>query len=208
MRTHALSCAALLAALPALAEPAALEIDLLPGHPIYHEPEKRAGVAMALSVTSATGHPAHHIELCEELRVAAGLGPENNDELRLETIFVVPYKGMAVEGLYLPSDGTFGSNALVRGRKIARPALDRIVAQAGIPPGVLDERDVEHEVSCKPYESVWSIAWSDIREIGEEAPEVVIERARQRFLAVYQRVLEHNEAKPQLQETRRSSGGG
>ena len=109
MRIRALTCVAALAALPALAQEAALGIDLIPGHPVYHGRENEAGVAMALSITPDQDRATRLMELCEELRVAAGLGHESGDELRLETIFVVPYKGMAVEGLYLPRDGTVGS---------------------------------------------------------------------------------------------------
>jgi hypothetical protein len=161
---------------------------------------------MALSIEPGQVQTINLIELCEELRVAAGLGNEKADDLRLETIFVVPYKGMAIEGYYLPSDGTLGSNALVRGEDIARPALDHIVARAGIPPGVLDETMVEHEISCSPHEPVWSITWSDIRRIGDEEPETVIERARQRFLEIHQSVVEHNATNGHLQEAQHAAG--
>jgi hypothetical protein len=208
MRGRILTCAAALVALPASAQEVALGIDLIPGHPLYHESEKEAGVAMALSITPNAERTTNLTDLCEELRVAAGLDKENGDKLRLETIFVVPHKDMAVEGYYLPSDGTFGSNALVRGNGITRPVLDRIVARAGIPPRVLDETNVEHEISCAPGEPLWSIAWTDVRRIGDEQPEAVIERAHQRFLAIYQSVVEHSAAVPQTQEAHRTTDGG
>jgi hypothetical protein len=148
------------------------------------------------------------MELCEELRLAAGLGNESGDELRLETIFVVPYKSMAVEGHYLPSDGTSAGDALVRGNGIARPVLDRILAQAGIPPRILDETHVEHEVSCAMGEPLWFIAWHDVRLIGDEEPDAVVERARQRFMEVYQSVVEHNGTDAHLQEAQRAARGG
>jgi hypothetical protein len=208
MRIRALTCAAALAALPALAQEAALGIDLIPGHPVYHGRENEAGVAMALAITPDQDRATRLMELCEELRVAAGLGRESGDELRLETIFVVPYKGMAVEGLYLPRDGTVGSNALVRGKGIARTTLDGIVSRAGIPPRVLDETNIEHEISCAPGEPLWLIAWHDVRRIGDEEAEAVIERARQRFLAVHRSVVEHNDTDQRLQETQRAARGG
>ena len=207
MRIHTLTFAAALAALPASAQEVALTIDLIPGHPIYHEQEQEAGVAMALLITPSPDRATTLLELCDELRVAAGLRTQHDGELRLETIFVVPYKGKAVEGLYLPSNGTLARNALVRGEDVARPTLERILAQAGIPPRILDETNVEHEVSCATGEPLWYIAWQDVGSIGDEQPEAVIERARQRFLAVHQSVLDHNVSDPQLQQARRASGG-
>jgi hypothetical protein len=207
MRIHALTCAAALAALPTSAQEAVLAIDLLPGHPIYHAPENEAGVAMALSITPHRNHATNLRRLCEELQAAAGLRHETG-KLRLETIFVVPYKGMAVEGYYLPSDDTLGSNALVRGKDVARSTLDEIVSRAGIPPRVLDETKVEHEISCSPREPLWFIAWSDLRQIGEEEPEAVIARARDRFLAVRQSVVEHSAAGQVLREAQRTASGG
>jgi hypothetical protein len=192
MNICAFTCALTIAAIPAAAQEPAPGVDLIPGHPIYHEDEGEAGVAMALALTPDGDEAGDLIELCEELRVAAGLGQKNGDELRLETIFVVPYKGMAVEGLYLPMDGSSASNALVQGKSVARATLDGILARAGIPPRILDEEQVEQEVSCARGEPLWFIAWSDVRPIGGEEPEAVIERARQRFLAVHQSVVDHN----------------
>jgi hypothetical protein len=208
MRICILTCAAALAGVPASAQELALAIDLIPGHPLYHERENEAGVAMALSITPGQGRTTNLVELCEELRAAAGLGNENGNELRLETLFVVPYKGMAVEGYYLPSDGTFGSNALVRGNGIARPVLDRIVAHAGIPPRILDEANVEHEISCALGEPLWFIAWHDVRRIGDEEPDAVIERARLRFLAIHQSVVEHNATDGHLHKAQHATRDG
>jgi hypothetical protein len=84
------------------------------------------------------------------------------------------------------------SNALVRGKSVGRATLDGIVSRAGIPPRILDEEQVEQEVSCTRGEPLWLIAWYDVRPIGDEEPEAVIERARQRFLAVHQSVVDHN----------------
>lgn len=195
MRICALTCAAVLAAVPASPQVAAFEIELSPGHPVYHESEKEAGVAMALTIAPDHDQATKPAELCEELRVAAGLAPENEDGLRLETIFVVPYKAMAVEGYYLPSDGSFGNRALVPGSGIERKTLDAIVARAGIPPRVLDETDVEHEISCQTDQPIWHVVWQDVQLIGGEEPGKVIERAYARFMAVHQSVVEHN-AKP------------
>jgi hypothetical protein len=202
MNVRALACIAVVAAAPADAQD--VDIDLIPGHAIHHESEGEAGVAMALSI----GPAPEQIELCEELRLAAGLGHESGAKLRLETVFVVPYKAMAVEGLYLPSDGTSGSNALLRGRDITRSILDSIVSRAGIPPRVLDETDVEHEISCSPHEPVWSIAWTDVRRIGDDQPEAVIERARRRFLEIHESVVEYKPADGHLQQAQRPARDG
>jgi hypothetical protein len=203
MNICAITCAVTIAAIPALAQEPARGIDLIPGHPIYHDEEREAGVAMALALTPAGDEASDLIELCEELRVAAGLGHKSGDELRLETVFVVPYKDLAVEGLYLPMDERLGSNALIQGKSVARATLDGILARAGIPPRILDEEQVEQEVSCARGEPLWFIAWHDVRPIGEEEPEAVIERARQRFLAVHQSVVEHNAAAWHLQKAAR-----
>jgi hypothetical protein len=192
MKIRALTCAALFSVVPASAQEVGPRIELMPGHPLYHESEQEAGVAMALSIRRDDDHPTYLAEVCEELRVAAALGKENADDLRLETIFVVPYKGMAVEGYYWPNDGTSAKGVLVRGNGIPRGTLDGIVARAGIPPRVLDETNVEHEISCETGEPLWHIVWHDIRPIGDEKPDAVIEGAHRRFLAIYQSVVEQN----------------
>ena len=76
MRIRALTCAAMVAAVPAFAQGAGLGVELMPGHPVYHEIEKEAGVAMALSIRRDNDRATNLTELCEELRVAAGLGNE------------------------------------------------------------------------------------------------------------------------------------
>jgi hypothetical protein len=190
MRIFALACAAAIAAVPASAKGPGLVVDLLPGHPIYHESEGEAGVIMALSITPGEGD-ADLKEPCEELRVAAGLPRKNRENLPLELIAVVPYKGMAIEGYYLPPDGTFGSEALVPGTKIARETLDGIVARAGIPSHVLDETNVEHEILCEMNKPAWLIHWEDVRLVNGEDPDTVIERAYRRFMTIQQIVVEH-----------------
>jgi hypothetical protein len=201
-----LMCAAMVAAVPVSAQEMAPGIELLPGHPIYHEREHEAGVAMALAITPGKGHAPDLVELCEELRVTAELGHEHDDGLHLETIFVVPYKGMAVEGYYWPNDGSLENSVLVPGSKVARGALDGIVARAGIPSRVLDETNVEHEISCSLDEPLWYVAWYDVRPIGDEQPDAVIERAHRRFLAIHQGVVEHGEQ--QLQTAQRAARHG
>jgi hypothetical protein len=192
MRIRALTCAALVAAIPASAQEAPLGITLLWGHPLNHESAQEAGVAMGLSITPQGDHATDLVELCHELRRAAGLGSENGDQLRLETIFVVPYKEMAVEGYYWPENGGSGKEALVPGSGVSRETLDAIVARAGIPPRILNETNVEHEVSCEIGEPLWHVSWQDVRLIGDEDPDTVIERAYHRFMAVHQTVVEHN----------------
>jgi hypothetical protein len=207
MKFRVLMYATMVAAVPASAQGVGLKIELMPGHPVYHEGEKEAGVAMALSIRRANDHAADLGELCEELRVAAGLGNENGDDLRLGTIFVVPYKGMAVEGYYWPDDGTLDESVLVRGKDIARGKLDGIVARAGIPPRILDETNVEHEISCETAEPLWFVVWHDIRPIGDDEPEAVIESAHRRFLAVYESVVEQNAKERHAQKRQPASGG-
>lgn len=185
------ACAVILAALPASAHEGARRINLIHGHPVYHASENQAGVTMGLSITQDQTQTAPLAALCNELRNAAGLGDEHGDGLRLQALFVVPYNGMAVEGYYLPSDGTSEGSGLVTGKSITRSTLDRIVAEAGIPPSVLDETNVEHEISCQPDEPLWTIAWHDVRPVGGEEPETVIERARNRFLAIHESVVKH-----------------
>jgi hypothetical protein len=191
MRIGMLMCAALTVAVPASAQEMALGVELLPGHPIYHERAHEAGVAMALTITPRKGHAPDLVGLCEELRVTAELGHEHGDGLGLETIFVVPYKGMVVEGYYWPKDGSLASSVLVPGSAVARGALDGIVARAGIPPPVLDETNVEQEISCSLDEPLWFVAWYDVRLIGDEEPDAVIEQAHHRFLAIHRSVVEH-----------------
>jgi hypothetical protein len=197
MRIRMLMGAVLVAAVPASAQETALEIALLPGHPIYHEREHEAGVAMALSITPGEHRASDLVTLCEELRVTAELAHKRDGGLRLETIFVVPYKGMVVEGYYWPNDRARENGVLVPGSEVARAALDGIVARAGLPPRVLDETDVQHEISCSLGEPLWFVAWYDVRPIGDKEPDAVIEQARDRFLAIHRSVVEHG--KQQLQ---------
>ena len=68
-----------------------------------------------------------------------------------------------------------------------------------------DETDVEHEVSCALGEPLWHVAWQDVRPIGGEGSDAVIERAYQRFLAVYQAVVEQSAGKQSLQDARRTT---
>jgi hypothetical protein len=191
MRLYIVACSAAIAAVPASAGESARVIDLLPGHPVYHESEGEAGVVMAVAITPAQEDAADLTELCEELRVAAGLRRARGDDLPLRVIFVVPYKGMAVEGYYLPGQGTSGGEVLVRGKGVAAPTLGGILARAGIPPSILDETEVEHEISCEIDAPAWLIRWEDVRSIDDEAAEAVIEQAHRRFMAIHKSVVEH-----------------
>jgi hypothetical protein len=207
MRICALTCAAVVVAVPAYAQEAGRGIELQFGHPVYHESEREAGVAMGLSITPERNPAADLIGLCEELRLAAGLANERGDELGLEVIFVVPYKGMAIEGYYLPKDGTEGG-ALVPGNGIAAGTLDSIITRAGIPPSVLEETNVEHEISCETGAPLWHVGWSDVRPIGDEDPDTVIERAYHRFMAIHQAVVEHNAKERNVQTGQTTTIGG
>ncbi len=190
MELRHLAYAVILAAAPASAQESVNGINLLHGHPIHHEALDRAGVAMGLSITGDQANKAPLDALCDQLRVAAGLRNEVRENLKLEALFIVPYKAMAVEGYYLPEDGDLENYALVPGIRLDRSVLDGIVARAGIPPSVLDEVSVEQEISCKTDEPLWTISWQDVRPVGDEEPEAVIECARERFMTIYQRVLE------------------
>jgi hypothetical protein len=180
-----------MAAVPASAQELGLVVDMLPGHAIYHESDREAGVVMAIAIKPAQGEATDLQSLCEELRIAAGLDRQQGQDLPLEVIFVVPYKGMAVEGYYLPTDGTSGGEALVRGKDVPREMLDGIVARAGIPSAVLDEADVEQEVSCELGKPAWLLRWEDVRLVDGEDPDAVIEGAYRRFMTVHQSVVEH-----------------
>jgi hypothetical protein len=146
---------------------------------------------MATSITAGQANDADLKGLCEELRVTAGLTRDKGAALPLEVVFVVPYKDMAIEGYYLPADGSSESEVLVRGNGVDRTTLNGIVARAGIPPRILDETDVEHELSCEMRESAWLIRWEDVSLLNGEAPEVVIARAYRRFTTIHQSVVEH-----------------
>jgi hypothetical protein len=200
MRICALTCAAVIVGAAASAQEVSPGIELLPGHPIYHEREQEAGAAMALLITPDDERTTDLRELCEELGLAAGLRSGNAD--RLETVFVVPIKGMAIEGYYLPKDGNW-SKARVAGSGVTRETLDGIVARAGIPPGVLDQTNVKHEISCKTGEPLWHVGWYDVRPIGDEEPVTVIDRAHRRFLAIYRSVVEHNAREAYVQKAQR-----
>jgi hypothetical protein len=203
MRACALIFAAALVAVPASAKDLGLAVDLLPGHAVYHESAREAGVVMAITITPGRGAVTDLKGLCEELRVAAGLRRELGAGLPLEVIFVVPYKGMAIEGYYLPADGTHGNEALVPGSGIARDMLDGIVARAGIPSRVLDEGDVEHEVSCELGEPAWLLRWEDVRLVGGEEPDAVIDRANRRFATIHRSVVDHAKGSaPQVGDAR------
>jgi len=198
----------MLVAAPAAAQEVPYTVKLLHGHPIHHEPEHEAGVAMASSITPGDADGADLVGLCGELQATAGLGDEHRDGLRLETLFVVPYKGMAVEGYYWPpEDAGAEEGVLVRGSDIARHTLDDIVARAGLPSTLLDETGVEQEISCSLDEPLWSIAWYDVRPVGDEQPDAVIEQAYHRFLAVHQSVLEHGRQQ-QIQTAQRAARRG
>jgi hypothetical protein len=208
MRISALACAGVVLALPAAAEEAPLGITLQRGHPLYHEIAREAGVAMGLSITPQGEHATELVELCHELRRAAGLGSENGDRLFLETIFVVPYKEMAIEGYYWPENRSSDTGVLVPGSSVARETLDAIVARAGIPPRVLDETNVEHEISCEIRAPLWHVSWQDLRPVGDEDPDTVIERAYHRFMEIHQAVVEHNIKEQQPQTALRQPTDG
>jgi hypothetical protein len=178
MRRWSLAAAMALTAIPGSVLAADLVVDLLPGHPIHRGSAGEAGVVMGLSLT--TSDMAAVAGSCERLRAVAGLPPEHGEGLRLEVVFVVPYKAMAVEGYYLPEGA--GDGVLVPGKAVARPDLDLIVSQAGIPAHILDETSGQG----------WHLRWQDVRPVNGQAAEEVIETARQRFMAIYQSVVQHN----------------
>jgi|GEM_PF-3992414 len=195
MKLCALGCLGIVVVATAVAAEAPLRVDLLRGHPIHHAASGTAGVVMAIAITGQNpttdhGNPAavDLVARCDDLRSAAGLALEVEQELLLAVVFIVPYKDMAVEGYYLPADDAIGTARLVAGDGVARQVLDGILAHAGVPPSVLDETGVEHEVSCELDRPVWQIRWEDVQSIGDAAPEAVIDRAAARFMALHKRV--------------------
>lgn len=163
---------------------AMLRIDLLYGHPVYHAQTREAGIAMGLTIS------AHKLaEPCERLRAAANLANEAANGSPLQVLFVLPHKSLLVEGYYF---GDLGRAVLVAGQPIPRSTLDRIMLRAGIPPALLDETNVELEISCWTNEPRWVVVWYDVRRIGDQELESVIESARQRFMTIYDTVVEHS----------------
>ena len=190
MKRCASGCFALLVVASAAAEEPALVIDVLAGHAVHHAAAAEAGVVKAIRIEPGT--TTIDLEgLCDELRVAAGLASELAADLPLRVVFIVPWKAMAVEGYYLPVDGTAGLERLLPGDMVVRSVLDSIVARAGLPPWLLDENGVEHEMSCELDRPAWMLRWDDVRGLDGEAPEVVIARALDRFAVVHRTVVEH-----------------
>ena len=198
MKTSALACVLMLGAAAAMADEPLLAVDLLPGHPVHDVADDTAGMVTAIAITESVAATTDLEALCETLRVAAGLSLEAEHVLALQVVFIVPYKAMAIEGFYLPLDGEAGSARLIAGNGIARERLDGIIIGAGVPPGILDETEVEQEVSCELDRAAWMIRWEDVRTIDGDGPEAVIERAYSRFLAIHRTVLEQAAHLPKL----------
>jgi hypothetical protein len=191
MRIRLLIWAVVLVALPVASDEISPRIDILYGHPVYRQHAREAGVAMGMTISVNEVQAALLTGPCERLRAAASLAREAGGGLPLQTLFVVPSKGMAIEGYYFPSDGNPGRAVLIPGRPVTRSALDRIMALAAIPPALLDEISVSVEISCRITEPLWVISWHDIRRIGDAQPEAVVEVARRRFKAIYRSVVEY-----------------
>ena len=171
-------------------------IDLLLGHSVYDEREQVAGVVTAISITPSQQNAVDLTSICEELRLAARLEDLTSDGLALETLFIVPYKGMAIEGYYFSTRDALDDAMLVPGWNAAREVIDDIVSRAGFPPNVLDETNVEHEISCEVNEPSWHVRWEDVRPIDSKKPDTVIEHAHNRFMAIHQDVVDHNRKAP------------
>jgi len=191
MKGHILTCATLFLVAPAWAGEAHHKVTLLHGHPMYDEVTQKAGVSMGLSIAGSESSGSQLAKACRELKRLSGLRSETGDGLELVKLFIVPYKDMAVEGFYLPSDGSFGSNALLKGNPLDRSTIEGVVTRAGIPRLVLHETNVEQEISCDLEEPVWTIVWQDIRTIDDQGPDVTIEQARTRFLSIYRDVVRY-----------------
>ncbi len=191
MKGYILTCATALLVAPAWAGEAHHTVTLLHGHPMYDEVTQKAGVSMGLSIAGSESSASQLTKACRELQRLSELRSETGDGLELVTLFIIPYKNMAVEGFYMPSDGSFGSNALLKGKPLDGSAIEGLVALAGIPRFVLHETNVEQEISCDLEDSVWTIVWQDIRAIDDEEPEVTIEQARARFMSIYRNVVQY-----------------
>jgi hypothetical protein len=191
MRIRLLTWAVVLVALPVASDEISPRIDILYGHPIYRQQAREAGVAMGITISVNKVQAALLTGPCERLRAAASLAREAGGGLPLQTLFVVPSKGMAIEGYYFPSDGNPGRAVLIPGRPVTRSALDRIMALVAIPPALLDEFNVDLEISCRITEPLWVISWHDIRRTGDTQPESVVEVARRRFMTIHRSVVEY-----------------
>jgi hypothetical protein len=206
MRIRLLIWAIALVAHPVASDEVSLRIDVLYGHPIYRQQAHEAGVVTGMTISVDEVQAALLTAPCERLRAAASLAREAGDEIPLQTIFVVPRKGMAIEGYYFPSDGNLERAVLIPGQSVARPALDRIMALAALPPALLDEINVNLEISCRIAEPLWLISWYDIRRIGDAQPEAVVEVARRRFMAIHRWVVEYGAENRALAQRVRRSG--
>jgi hypothetical protein len=205
MRIYLFTWALALAALPAAADEAKLRIELLHGHTIYREQVREAGVATGLTLSVNEEQAAVLTEPCEHLRAAASLANELSDGSHLRVLFIVPRKGMAVEGYYFPADRDLKRAALKPGGVVARPTLDRIIAGAGIPSVLLDEDGVELEISCHVNDPLWVIAWLDVRRIGDRRPEAVVDAARLRFMTIHRQVAGYAQSQVLAQRERSPS---
>ena len=134
MKICAFGCLVIVSISAAAAEEPLLAIDLLGGHAIHHAAEAKAGAVMGIAI--ARGRAPTDLEgLCDELRVAAELEVEDDRDLPLRVVFIVPYKAMAIEGFYLPLDGTPGLERLVPGRDVdRRPRSANPASGAGLCP--------------------------------------------------------------------------
>ena len=103
----------------------------------------------------------------------------------------------------MPNDGTFERGVLVPGNGIPRGTLDSIVARAGIPPRILDETNVEQNMSCETGEPLWQVGWYDVRLIGDEDPNTMIERA-----CPHQALIQHNARERYHQKAHHATSGG
>ena len=180
-----------------LTKDGSIMIELLPGHSVYHEREQEAGVVSAIAITPGQNNAADLTSLCEDLRIAAGLDKHiASSELALEVLFVVPNKGMAIEGYYFPASDVQEREELIPGTAVVPEVLEDILSRAGIPAGILYETGAEQQVSCELNVPAWHVRWEDVRLVGSEEPNSVIERAHLRFMTIYQSVLDHSKALP------------
>ena len=205
MRISALTCAAALMAVPASAQALGPAIELLPGHPVYHERAREAGVVMAISITQRPRRRHGPNELCEELRVAAGLERHRGAEL--------PPRGDLRRAVQRDGDRRVLSADRRRARRRgARPGQGDRAEHARRDRGargdsgrLLDEPAVEQELSCAARRAGLAASLGGHPAVGGAGPDPVIESAYRRFMTIHRSIVEHSRAAHRRRSCRRKA---
>ena len=184
MRACALSCAVAMVAVPASATNLGLVVDLLPGHAIYDEGARQAGVVRR-SDHAGPGHGDRSEGALRRVacgcRAAARARPASS-----EVIFVVPHKAMAIEGTSADGRRARERSAGCRRRRCEGNARPHLRGRAGIPSGLWTKRRSSTRVACELDEPAWHVRWQDVRLLDGQEPDAVIDQAYSRFAAIHQ----------------------